>query len=256
MKKILYILLLLVVPHFAMAQEMTGGDMPAKELGDSAYSQGDYDKAVAVYEAVLAGQGHSVELYYNLGNAYFRSNMIGKAILNYERALRLDPTDDDVKANLEYAQSRTKDEVAENYEVFLAVWLKAVVALFNVNVWAVAGVVSFIVLLLSVFVFLFSARRGIRKTMLVFAILSLFVTIFANISALHLYNKMNDDTQAVVMREEVALKSTPDNSGTVLIKIHEGRKVKIVDDTMNGWKEVELEDGTVGWLQAGVIERI
>ncbi|MBO7302279.1 MAG: tetratricopeptide repeat protein [Bacteroidaceae bacterium] len=256
MRKILYIFYFLTLPLFAMAQEGMEGNIPTKELGDSAYSQGDYDKAVNIYESVLADQGHSVELYYNLGNAYFRSNMLGKAILNYERALRLDPTDDDVKANLEYALDKTKDELAENYEVFLVSWLTAVVNIFNINIWATIGVVSFVILLLAVFVFLFNGKSGVRKTMLVFAIFSLFVTIFANASALHLYNKMNDTTQAIVMREEVSLKSTPDNSGTVLIKIHEGRKVNIVDDTMNEWKEVELEDGTVGWLQAGVIERI
>ena len=255
MKKILYIMFFLAMPFAAIAQEGVEG-YATKELGDSAYSQGDYDKAVMLYEAVLAEQGHSVELYYNLGNAYFRSNMLGKAILNYERALRLDPADDDAKANLEYALGMTKDEIAENYEMFLSLWLTAVVNLFNINVWATAGVISFIVLLFAIFVFLFNVKRGVRKTMLVFAILSLFVTIFANISALHLYNKMNDTTQAIVMREEVSLKSTPDNSGTVLIKIHEGRKVKIVDDTMNEWKEVELEDGTLGWLQTAVIERI
>ena len=204
----------------------------------------------------MDAQGHSVELYYNLGNSYFRSNMLGKAILNYERALRLDPTDADTKANLEYALSKTKDEVAENYEIFLVSWINVVVNIFRIDVWAKIGVVSFVVLLLVVFVFLANSRRGVRKTMLFFAVFSLFVTIFANISALHLYNKMNDATQAIVMREEVSLKSTPDNSGTVLTKIHEGRKVKIVDDTMNEWKEIELEDGTLGWLQAGVIERI
>lgn len=256
MRKILYIFYFLTLPLFAMAQESVEGNIPTKELGDSAYSQGNYEKAVAVYEAVLAEQGHSVELYYNLGNAYFRSNMIGKAILNYERALRLDPTDSDAKANLEYALGWTKDEVAENYEMFLTSWMTSIVNLLKLDAWAIIGVVSFIVLLLAVFVFLFNGKAGVRKTMLVFAILSLFVTIFANISAFHLYNKMNDTTQAIVMREEVSLKSTPDNSGTVLIKIHEGRKVKIVDDTMNEWKEVELEDGTIGWLQAGVIERI
>ena len=256
MKKIIYILLFLAMPFMLVAQEGGAGIAPSKELGDSAYSQGDYEKAVEIYEAVLSGEGHSMEMYYNLGNAYFRNNMIGKAILNYERALRLDPTDADVKANLEYAFSKTKDEVAENYEIFLVSWMNAVVNMLGIDAWAIAGAVSFIILLLAVFVFLFNARGKVRKTMLVFAVLSLFVTIFANSSALNLYSKMKDSTQAIVMREEVSLKSTPDNSGTVLVKIHEGRKVTIVDDTMNEWKEIELEDGTVGWLQAAVIERI
>ena len=67
---------------------------------------------------------------------------------------------------------------------------------------------------------------------------------------------MSDRSHAIVMKEEASLKSTPNNSGTVLIKVHEGRKVKIADDTMSDWKEIELEDGTVGWVPSSVIERI
>jgi uncharacterized protein YgiM (DUF1202 family) len=108
----------------------------------------------------------------------------------------------------------------------------------------------------SLLLFFFNRKAGIRKTTLVIAVISLFVVIFANIAATHIYNYMNDDSEAVVMKEEAYLKSTPDNSGTELVKIHEGRKVRIIDDTMREWKEVELEEGTVGWLPTTAIERI
>ena len=255
MKKTIYTLLFIVMPLAALAQESTTAQC-SKALGDSAYSQARYDDAITIYESVIDNKGGAVALYYNLGNAYFRNNMIGKAILNYERALRLDPTDKDAKTNLEYALSMTKDEVAEQYEVFFVTWFKAIVNTMNITAWAVLAVVAFILLLVSLLLFFFNSKVAIRKTALVFVILSLFVVIFANMAAFHIYSYMNDDSEAIVMREEAYLKSTPDNSGTELIKIHEGRKVKIVDDTMREWKEVELEEGTVGWLPAVAIERI
>lgn len=255
MKNFIYRLLLLIIPLVSTIEGYASVEY-SKALGDTAYSQARYADAINIYQETIENNGGSAELYYNIGNAFFRSNMIGKAILNYERALRLSPSDKDAKANLEYALSMTKDEVAEQYEPFLVTWFKAVVNAMDIASWAVIALVAFFVLLLSLFLFFFNKIVIIRKTALVFAIISVFVTIFANIAASHIYNYMNDETKAIVMREEAYLKSTPDNSGTELIKIHEGRKVKIVDDTMRDWKEVELEDGTVGWLPAVAIERI
>ena len=255
MKNYIYTILLLIMPLMATAQDISVNEY-SKTLGDSAYSQARYSDAVRIYETVITNEGGSSDLYYNLGNAYFRSDMIGKAILNYERALRLDPTDKDIKANLEYALALTKDEVAEQYEIFFVAWFKTLAYMTSSTSWAVIGVVTFILMLLSLLLFFFNRNDGIRKTAMIFAIFSLFVTIFANIAASHIYNYTNDDSEAIVMREEAYLKSTPDNSGTELVKIHEGRKVRIVDDSMREWKEVELEDGTVGWLPTVAIERI
>ena len=258
MKKLLYILLFVAVPTLMVAQDKL---LPVqqqdytKEMGDSAYSQGRFGESVKIYESLIAANGGNVELYYNLGNAAYRSNMIGKAILNYERALRIDPTDEDVKANLEFVQSRTKDEIPEQYEFFLSSWFDSIANLLDVTAWAVIAVVAFVFMLLMVAVLVFN-NGSKRKFATVMALLSVFVVIFANIAANSMYGKSNDTAAAIIMREEVALKSTPDNSGIVLTKVHEGRKVEIVDDTMNEWKEISLEDGTVGWVQTNVLERI
>ncbi len=255
MKKLIYTFLLLVMPFAISAQSFAKAEI-SKAMGDSAYSKGNYADAVSIYESVIEKEGYSADIYYNLGNAYFRNNMIGKAILNYERALRIDPTDKDTKANLEFVLTMTKDEVAENYEIFLVTWFKSVVNSLPITTWAIIAVSTFILLLLALLLFFFNARAALRKTALTVAIFSLFVTIFANIAASHIYDYMNDDSEAIVMKEEAYLKSTPDNSGTELIKVHEGRKVRFVDNSMRDWKEVELEDGTVGWLPAGALEQI
>lgn len=255
MKKIVSILIVALLSITVSAQT-NANDKYTKALGDSAYSQGKYNEAIRIYEVALAKEGNSVELHYNLGNAYFRNNMIGKAILNYERALRIDPTDEDAKANLEYAQVHTKDEISEQYEVFFVKWFKSIANLLNMTSWSIIAIALFMILLIALLLFFFNRNILVRKLSLCFAVFSLIVVIFANISAAYIYSSTNDNSEAIVMREEAYLKSTPDNSGTDLIKIHEGRKVKIVDDTMREWKEVELQDGTVGWLPAVAIERI
>lgn len=255
MKRTLYILLFSLLSFAASAQTIAKAEF-SKALGDSAYSQGRYDDAVRIYETAIENEGSSVELHYNLGNAYFRNNMLGKAILNYERALRIDPTDQDAKANLEYAQAMTKDEVAEQYEIFFVSWFRSIVSLMSLSSWAITAVAAFMLLLVALLFFFFSNKPFLRKLSLTVAIISLFVVIFANVSAISLYSMMNGSSEAVIMREEAYLKSTPDNSGTDLIKVHEGRKVRIIDDSMREWKEVELEEGTVGWLPAVAMERI
>ena len=237
------------------SMENAGNAPVTKSDGDDAYEMKHYDEAVAVYEKLIAGEGATKQLYYNLGKAYYRANEIGKAILNYERALRLDPTDDDVRANIEFAQEYIKDEVTEQPELFLVSWFNAFKNTFGIDTWAVIAVTAFIVALVCVALMLLVKRKGIRKAGLVISIVSLVVCVVANIAAMSLRNFVIDKSQAIVMKEEVAMMSAP-NSSTVLMKIHEGRKVTVTDDSIDRWKEIQLEDGTVGWVKNGDIERI
>lgn len=255
MKLVIYILLFFL-PSFAVAQEAAGEAGATKTLGDSLYIANDYAGAIAAYEEVIATQREAADLYYNLGNAYYKNNEIAKAILNYERALLLAPGDDDINFNLTLAQSKIVDKLSEPYRIFFTVWIENVINLFAIDTWAVAAIVAFIIFLAAVLLFLFSNRMGLRKSGFIVALLSLVITIFANVAAWHHYNKLTNRTAAIVMQPSVTAKSTPDNSGTDLFVIHEGRKVNITDDTMRGWKEIELEDGTIGWVPADAIEKI
>ena len=135
-------------------------------------------------------------------------------------------------------------------------WVENVINALAMSTWAVVGIVAFIIFLLAMLLFLFSNKMGARKTGFVFAIILLVTTIFANIAAWHQHDKMTNRTRAIITHPSVTAKSTPDASGTDLFVIHEGRKVNITDDTMRGWKEIELEDGTMGWVPATVLEKI
>ena len=135
---------------------------------------------------------------------------------------------------LELAQSRMKDELTEQYEIFLVSWFRSLTAMFSLSAWAVVGVVAFLILLISVLLVLFNKNTALRKIFIAIAVVSLIATIFANISAYSLYSYMNDKSNAIIMKEEVSLKSTPNNSGTVLIMVHEGRKVRILEGPFAG----------------------
>ena len=267
MKTISYIMLFLMLPFAASAvntenaetsvapqHTVTDGNL-TKKAGDEAYDNREYAKAIDIYEAVIEESGATSQLLYNLGNAYFRSNEIGKAIVNYERALRIDPTDEAIKANLKFAQEHIKDEVLEQHEIFFVEWFYALTGIFGVNTWATIAVSAFMLLLAGVVVFLLVRNRGVRSTGLAMIIIGLFVSAFANIAALVTYSIVTDNTQAIVMKEEATMMSAP-GSSTALMKIHEGRKVTITDDSIEDWKEIELEDGTIGWVKKNDIERI
>ena len=240
---------MLIMPCMAMAQTTT------VTRGDSLYMANDFEGAIGVYEQ-LAETSESASLYYNLGNAYYKTGNIAKAILNYERSLLLAPADKDTKFNLALAQSKAVDKIGESYEIFFAVWMRDLVNTLTIGTWATMGIVAFIVLLLSILLFLSTGKIGYRKIVFCAALISLIVTLFAKYAAWNLYERITDRVHAIIMQPTVTAKSTPAETGTNLFVIHEGRKVKISDDSMKGWKEIELEEGNRGWIPAQALEKI
>ena len=259
MKKFIYSIFLLLLPLMVVAQDATPSvvnSAVSKVMGDSAYANGNYAEAISVYETILANDGESADIHYNLGNAYYKAGEIAKSILAYERALLLNPGDADIAFNLELARSKTVDKVAPTYKFFLIEWIESIVNIASMQTWCVIGVIFFILLLALALAFLFGKSVVARKVAFFSALFCLFVTLFANFAALHLYHYLTERTGAIVMQPSVTAKSTPSASGTDLFVIHEGRKVTISDDSMQGWKEIELEDGNIGWVPAESIERI
>lgn len=262
MKIIVYIFTLLM-PYIAVAQDTAIAEekngqtsLYTKAMADSLYATNNYLGAIEAYENIIEETGANADIYYNLGNAYYKEENIAKSILNYERALLLDPSDSDIKFNLLLAKNKTIDKESEPYEIFFMQWIKNIINILPMTIWTIIAIVTFIILLVSLSIFLFTSKIGVRRTCFIVALITLFTTIFANLAALHHYSALTNRTAAIIMHPSVTAKSTPDTSGTDLFIIHEGRKVTISDDTMKGWKEIELEDGTIGWIPANTIEKI
>lgn len=258
------VLLLVSVCTFAQADStqvdnaftQTPTVIATKAQADSAYINNDFANAVYLYEQILANQGESADIYYNLGNSYYKMEHIAKAIVNYEKALVLNPGNGDIRFNLELAQSKTVDKVTPMSEVFLVAWFKDLTNTMSEQGWAKTGITTFILMLLCLTLYFFSKKIALKKVGFISAVCLLLVCILSNVFASIQKNEAQSHSTAIIMAPSVTVKSTPNNGGTDLFILHEGHKVNIKDNTMKEWKEIQLEDGNAGWVPTSVIEII
>lgn len=220
-----------------------------------AYNEGDFAKAAELYESILADNQHSAKLYFNLGNAYYKQDKLGKAILNYNRALRLAPADEDIRHNLEYATEATKDNIEEIPEFFLTTWVKKVRNLMGCDGWTIFSYAMLIVALIGALAYLLAEALAYRKagfyTLCVAALLFIISTIFA-------YNEREalvNSSEAIIMSSAAPIKSSPDRAATDLFVLHEGTKLT-TGESIDGWVEIRIADGRKGWIESSRIEQI
>ena len=227
-----------------------------KAEADKAYQENNFKGAIEIYESILGEGKESVEIYYNLGNSYYKDNNIAKAILNYERALLLSPGNEDVKYNLEMAKSKTVDKVTPKSEVFIVTWINGIRNMMSESAWAKTAISCFILFLMGLSAYIFGKKLVIKKIGFSVSVIFLCFTIVSHLFAGAQKEKMVIRNASIIMQPSVTAKSTPNESGTDLFVLHEGTKVFIEDNSMKGWKEVSLEDGSRGWVPAESIEQI
>lgn len=227
----------------------------SKQEGDSAYIKNDFTSAIQIYEALLK-KGEAAEVYYNLGNSYYKADEIAKAIINYERALLLQPGNSDIRANVDVARSKTVDKMEAVSEIFFITWTKDLIYSMSVNAWAILGIVCFVLLIVSLYFFVFSKRIIWKKVGFVLGSIFLILVVLANVFAAQQKEDLLNRDKAIIMSPSVTVRSTPNESGTSLFILHEGSKVSIKDTSMRNWKEIRLEDDKVGWVPSSAIEII
>ena len=241
------VLLLLLAPMAANAA--------TKAEADSAYVNGNYQKAITQYESLLK-QGASAEIYYNLGNAYYRTENITRAVLNYERALLLSPGDGDIRFNLQIARSKTIDKIVPESEMFFVTWYRSLVNMMSVDGWGRTALVSLALVIVLFLVYLFSARVWMQKVGFFGGGVLLLLFVVSNFFAWQQRQNLLYRQGAIVVAPSVNVKSTPAQNGTDLFILHEGTKVIITDGSMKNWREVRLADGKKGWIESKKIEVI
>jgi tetratricopeptide (TPR) repeat protein len=217
------------------------------------YAEGNYAEAATMYEQMVVDQP-SAEVYYNLGNAYFKQGELAQAILAYERALRLKPSYKDAQYNLQFAQSRIVDNIEDTQSFFLSNWMRAVRNALSMQVWMWLSIGLFILMLLGFFLFAFSQTVWLRKTAFYCSIVALVISIAACVNASSLYQRDTERAEAIITQGIVNAKSSPDRSGTDLFTIHEGTKVRITD-VIGDWCCIHVGNN-IGWMQLAHLERI
>ena len=226
-----------------------------KQNADDEYAKGNYQQAIKDYQEILKA-GVSSEIYYNLGNAYYRTDNITQALLAYERALQLSPGDNDIRFNLQYARSKTIDKITPETEMFFVTWYNSLVNFTSVDRWAKTAIVSIVMALLLILVFLFAPQMWARKSGFYGSAVFLLLFAFANLFAFQQKHELETKQGAIVIAPTVNVKKTPAASGTDVFVIHEGTRVDITDRGMKQWRGVKLADGREGWLKTSQIEEI
>ena len=226
-----------------------------KENADLEYKKGNYQQAIKDYEELLK-QGISPALYYNLGNAYFRTNNIAKAVLAYERAYMLSPGDKDIRFNLQFAQSRTIDKITPESEMFFITWYHSLVNLMSVDEWAALAIGSISIALCLVLVYLFGSYLIIRKIGFYGGVAFFLLFLLSNIMAYQQKQQFENRIGAIVMAPLASVKSAPVRNGNDEFVIHEGTRVDITDKSIKGWRGIRLADGREGWVLTSLIEEI
>ncbi|QWX83437.1 tetratricopeptide repeat protein [Cellulophaga sp. HaHaR_3_176] len=249
MKKILYILVLGFC-FYGFAQNDS-----FFEKGNKAYNEGIYDDAESFYLKIIENGEHSSELYFNLGNVYYKQNKIAPSIYYYEKALLLDPNNTDIKNNLAYAQNMSLDAIEVLPETGLFKIYKNATSFLTFEQWAYASIGLMLLFVVGYILYFFLRYSTQKRISFVTSLICLLLSIITIVIAYTKYRTIEANKPAIVFDKEVIVKSEPNNRSSEIFRLHEGTKVNVLDE-LNQWKKIRISDGKTGWLTSKSIKDI
>jgi len=219
------------------------------------YRNSEFDKAIKIYEDLRSAGYEGTSLYFNLANSYYRIGKLGYAILNYERALKHSPSDEDVKHNLAFANLSTVDRIQPLPTFFLFEWWDSLLASLSVNGWTYTAFLFYILLMIMIVIYFFAKTIFQQKFILIFG-LGILAILLLTVSLLIVkINREQNVIGGVVIEQSITVKTSPDIKSTDTFIIHEGLKVNL-EDQLDEWVKIRLADGKVGWVENDMVERI
>jgi len=247
----LYLLLLLALPLFSLGNDNTA----LFEKGNAAYAKAQYQQAEKSYQQIIDNGYESAAVYFNLGNAYYKTGDIPSALLYYEKAHKLAPGDEDISFNIRFANSKTSDKVEPAPEFFATQWWHNFILFYSASTLATLSII-FILLGFGVLIlYLFTASILLKKASFFTGVIMAFVGIVMVFIINRQITYFSNHHQAIIFSSTVTVKSTPDASAKPLFVVHEGTKVTIMQ-TNNSWIEVELPNGNAGWIATTDVKEI
>jgi len=247
MKNILYLFLFISQVFFAQS---------SFEKGNALYQKGEYKQAAQEYESILKEEKqHSAELYFNLGNCYYKLNKVAPSIYNYEKALVLKPNDTETLNNLKFAKKLTIDEIKDVPKVGFAKLIQNFTGIFNYNTWAWISIGIAFAFLLSFIGYYFSQLTLSKRIYFIGMFILLFALLLSVSAGITEKSHYDNDLPAIVFAEMAEVHSEPQKAGPSIFLLHEGAKV-YVKETLENWKKIELTDGTEGWIDASAIKEV
>ncbi|RZJ35152.1 MAG: tetratricopeptide repeat protein [Flavobacterium sp.] len=246
MKKLLLFLL------FASASVFSQN---AFEQGNAFYRNEKYKEAAQAYEQVLKSGKESAEVYFNLGNSYYKLNQVAPAIYNYEKALQLKPGDSDTKNNLVFAHKMMIDEVKEVPRVGFRKMISDFTSMFSYDRWAWIAVFLAVFSAAAFAVYYFAHRASYKRIFFIGMFAFIFLMCLSIASAAFERGRIRSERPAIVFSGIAAVKSEPRSSGGDVAVLHEGTKV-YVQESLESWNRVTLPDGNDGWIESSAIREL
>lgn len=217
------------------------------EKGNEYYSNGQFEEAIENYNFILNENYESAELYYNLGNSYFRTGNLGKTILYYEKGLKLSPNDEDLIHNLKFVNSKIIDKIEPLPVLFVFEWWGSIVKFFSYNTWIILTLIIFLLLLGTILMFLYGSNISVQKISFAAGLLLIILLITFSFATYASIQKYKSENEGIILSQQIKVKFSPDDKSSDAFIIHEGTKFRI-EDKFDNWLKIKIADGQVGWL--------
>ncbi|MFZ0454434.1 MAG: tetratricopeptide repeat protein [Ignavibacteriaceae bacterium] len=241
---LIFILVFLIAGSYKNTFALDAKSMMQKANG--LYQNNKFSEAAQLYQKLVDEGYEGTALYYNLGNAYYRINKIGYAILNYERALRLSPGDDDVQHNLALANTKTIDKIEPLPKFFIFQWWESLLALFNLSGWTYTAYIFYILILFSFGIYFFASKPQVQRFAFFSGLFSIIILVIVSTLLIVKLNREVNIKNGVIVEPNVIAKVSPDRDSNDAFVIHEGLKVRL-EDNIGNWYKIRLQDGKIGW---------
>ena len=249
MKKAASLLLLFLVSTTLFAGFSKIDPLKTYHEANMAYQKLDFGQSIRLYEELIQNKNISASIYYNLGNAYFKNGNFAKAILNYERALKLTPDDEEITFNLKIASLKVVDKMESVPEIFYKKWINKFATLFSSKSWTLLFITLIWLLFASATFYFIGRSVRIKKISFVLMITFLFMSVSIGVIAARSHAITYVDKKGIIMSSSVYVKSSPDEKGNDLFILHEGTKIEILDN-LNNWNKIRIANGGIGWMQS------
>ena len=252
-RKIITRFVLLFIIGFSMVFELKA-QKPEELLtkANSLYNESAFDSALVLYKDIVEQGYSSSTLYYNIGNTYYKLRNYPLAIYYYEKSLKLDPNNDDTKHNIEIAQLFLTDKIEAVPELFIKTWWNNLSNTFTLNLWSIITLILIGLLLICLFFYITAKTRGLKKSMFFICLFLLVFTICSFSISAKKHNYISTNNEGIIIIPTITIKSSPSNSSVDLFVLHEGSKVKILDNA-DGWEKIKIANGSIGWLPASSV---
>lgn len=225
------------------------------EAANKLYREKKFDTAIAAYEELIKTNYESAEVYFNLGNAYYKSGQLANAILNYERSKIIHPNDEDIQHNLRLAYANTVDKIEPIPLLFYQRWWQSFLHLFSPAVWGAISIVLIWVTLVAGLLYLFARTVNAKRNYFLLTTGLLLLSFFIFYISYAAHEVLNDSKGAIITEPSAYIKSSPEEKSTNLFMLHEGTRVEVLEEN-DGWQRIKIANGNVGWIKGRALEKI